>query len=404
MLGRKKKSVIKRIWRKRIQPPESPTSSECPPSNHQSPSHPLSSQTNCFAQHASSPLSQSLATNTGVFPGSPQNNTIGNHSALKTSTLSILNQMKLEQLINLDCALEKGRTGPCVLVPNEEITIRRDIRVSPGFLSLVVWRYPSLPCDTILKSVPPCTPDHLYSCINPYHHTVSMVISPESPPPPYRERPPPPDRLRPPDQHDPAGLRYSSTRYHQSQETGGRIPTSGWMNIRYWENNRRVGQTYEVSTDTVSVLGDDTPLVSDSALCLSLLSSQCKSTEETIKIRNKIGLGILICREGSEVWLYNNSNIDVFVSSATLPRPIDDYSRIEQTRVYKVYPGHCLKVFDYDLAEHLLNISSRRTRRDGPIDVFYVNVSFCKGWGANYKRQEITNCPCWLQLHLEPPR
>lgn len=125
----------------------------------------------------------------------------------------------------------------------------------------------------------------------------------------------------------------------------------------------------------------------------------------SIELIMSIFSGILICRENSEVWLYNQSNVEVFVSSAALPGPIDDPCRDSSPAVCKIEAGHTLKIFSYDLADQLSSrMSAKRNKCSGPVDLFCVNVSFCKGWGASYKRREITSLPCWLQLHLEPPR
>ena len=73
--------------------------------------------------------------------------------------------------------------------------------------------------------------------------------------------------------------------------------------------------------------------------------------------------------------------------------------------VIKVLPGYSIQVFDYsksNLYERL-----RRERHcqilDGPFDPHSVRISFVKGWGANYSRQVVTNCPCWLEILLTIP-
>lgn len=38
----------------------------------------------------------------------------------------------------------------------------------------------------------------------------------------------------------------------------------------------------------------------------------------------------------------------------------------------------------------------------GPVDVHSVRISFVKGWGQTYKRQDIKSCPCWLEVYLNP--
>lgn len=40
----------------------------------------------------------------------------------------------------------------------------------------------------------------------------------------------------------------------------------------------------------------------------------------------------------------------------------------------------------------------------GPVDTNSVRISFVKGWGPNYQRNEVKSCPCWLEVLLSPCR
>ena len=113
--------------------------------------------------------------------------------------------------------------------------------------------------------------------------------------------------------------------------------------------------------------------------------------------------GILLSREGSAVWLFNQSPVDVFVSSPTLHTEADVIARVEKPNVVKIESGRAVEIFDFEWAQRIEeSYSNDARRRAGPHDIFAAHVSFYKGWGKNYKRQDVYDCPCWIQLKLNP--
>jgi hypothetical protein len=99
--------------------------------------------------------------------------------------------------------------------------------------------------------------------------------------------------------------------------------------------------------------------------------------------------------EGSQLSLYNRSDIPIFINSPTL----EDLT-FKQFNVYKILPGYTMVVFDF--AAPVLREPHHPL--DGPYDPYSLRLSFGKGWGGKYSRQVITSCPCWLEVLLTPPR
>lgn len=108
--------------------------------------------------------------------------------------------------------------------------------------------------------------------------------------------------------------------------------------------------------------------------------------------------GITLSREDDGVWAYNRSDCPMFVNSPALD---DEDGRF--MLVYRVPPGHCLNIFSEAARAHL-PVGSMSRPHVGPIDPNSVRISFAKGWGPKYSRQEVTSCPTWLEVLLAPCR
>lgn len=106
--------------------------------------------------------------------------------------------------------------------------------------------------------------------------------------------------------------------------------------------------------------------------------------------------GVTLSQEGDGVWAYNRSDSPIFVNSPTLDDP-----ESRTLLVYRVPPGHCLNIFNADKAACARHWDIAGT---GPVDPNSVRISFAKGWGPKYSRQEVTACPCWLEVLLAPCR
>lgn len=251
----------------------------------------------------------------------------------------------------------------------------------------------------------------IFDCVDCFHGRPRLRVREprtpsESPPPPYR-RFSSRDLLRPED----AAPSEDSQCLVESQETGGThdygsYSTHGpgsviWCRVAYWEGRERVGRLYPVRSSSLNIMGN-IPHGEGLSLASLAASSHTSPSEQVRRTREKIGLGLVLYQDGDGVWLYNRAEIPLFVNSPTLDGGI--HCRADFI-VHKLPPGHILNIFDYEKAREYQKLPVHPALLHvGPIDQNSVHVSFAKGWGPNYRRQAITECPCWLEILLVPAR
>ena len=112
------------------------------------------------------------------------------------------------------------------------------------------------------------------------------------------------------------------------------------------------------------------------------------------------------------VWVYNRTENAIFVNSPTLEPPWTPRGSPRSNNPYtvvKVLPGYSIQIFDYAKSTLYERLRGRRGCESqvsldcGPFDPHSIRISFVKGWGTNYSRQVVTNCPCWLEVLLNVP-
>lgn len=162
-----------------------------------------------------------------------------------------------------------------------------------------------------------------------------------------------------------------------------------------------MGRLYPVRSSSLNIMGN-IPHGEGLSLASLAASSHTSPSEQVRRTREKIGLGLVLYQDGDGVWLYNRAEIPLFVNSPTLDGGI--HCRADFI-VHKLPPGHILNIFDYEKAREYQKLPVHPALLHvGPIDQNSVHVSFAKGWGPNYRRQAITECPCWLEILLVPAR
>jgi MAD (mothers against decapentaplegic) family protein 6/7 len=216
-----------------------------------------------------------------------------------------------------------------------------------------------------------------------------------------------------PQEEDSLGSALTSSSSSSSSEDDDEVVAdnnskrTSWCKLAYWEECRRIGRLYPVSASTIEIFS---VLPKGDGLCLASLFEQNDSpSESTARTRKKIGQGILLNQDETGVWVYNRTDNPVFVNSPTLePPPLAGTETTGKTMsnnpftVFKVPPGYSVQVFDYDKSRIYERLRDPKSL-DGPFDPHSIRISFAKGWGTNYSRQVVTNCPCWLEVLLNVP-
>lgn len=205
-------------------------------------------------------------------------------------------------------------------------------------------------------------------------------------------------------------------------------PPGDWCTITYYEGDVQVGETFRVNSlyKTVTIDGFVDPAGND-RFCLGQLSNvHRKDKSEEVRMHIGKGINLELVEGWGDVWLKNESEHAVFVYSSYL-------DHMEQKKpgqlVHKIHPQASVKVFSLDHCDKEMenqvkatqqqNLDHARAITDGHggnggihpgfhstvgVDdlrrLCMLRVSFVKGWGPEYMRKTIKECPCWVEVQL----
>ncbi|KJH48148.1 MH2 domain protein [Dictyocaulus viviparus] len=214
------------------------------------------------------------------------------------------------------------------------------------------------------------------------------------------------------------------TRMDQVSSPYSTPPTQYWATVSYYELNSRVGEYFKIDSiersfvDHLKIMVDSADVLavyknelivdgftdpnSDERICLGLLSNVNRNS--TIEnTRRHIGKGIsLIYTSEYDLYIQNLSESSIFVQSRNLNYNMHQ----EQTTVCRV-PAHsaAVCVFSNIVFQQMLQNAKMRGAEElhALQKVCFIRLSFVKGWGPEYPRQDVTSTPCWLEIQLLYP-
>uniref|UniRef100_A0A1I7YCX5 Mothers against decapentaplegic homolog n=1 Tax=Steinernema glaseri TaxID=37863 RepID=A0A1I7YCX5_9BILA len=300
------------------------------------------------------------------------------------SLMKKLQKHNKESMLMLEEVLKtEGRTpSECVTIPRSldgrlQISHRKAL---PHVIYCRVYRWPDLQSHHELKAIETCRfcfeSGQREICINPYHYKrVEAGVLPPVLVPRHSELPPQPVPY--PDKEN-------------------------WATVIYYELNNRVGQQKPVAYPEVYIDGFTDPTADSNKISLGLFSNVNRnSTVENT--RRHIGKGVKLTYVKKQGTLFAQclSESAVFVQS----RNCNYMNGFNMSTVCKITSGCSMKIFDASVFRSLLADAAQRS-----FDASYeltnmslIRMSFVKGWGSEYQRQDVTSTPCWIEIHLHEP-
>lgn len=220
----------------------------------------------------------------------------------------------------------------------------------------------------------------------------------DSPPPGYTSRDQQPMSLLPMDTDNES--QQTNTTLNGSSDEG----PEHWCRITYAELNQKIGEPFKGSSPKVIVDGFTDPSVHNRRFSLGVLSNINRNS--TIEMtRRAIRKGVCLENNDNQIFVKNLSESSIFFHS----KNCNVENQLNQHAVVKIEPQGRQKIFDQKVFEDLVQ-EAIRTQDGRSYERLFsltehciIKMSFVKGWGSIYQRQDVTSTPCWIEIHLLKP-
>uniref|UniRef100_A0A914WU52 Mothers against decapentaplegic homolog n=1 Tax=Plectus sambesii TaxID=2011161 RepID=A0A914WU52_9BILA len=160
-------------------------------------------------------------------------------------------------------------------------------------------------------------------------------------------------------------------------------PTAdAWARLARWEMKERIG-------DLISLVGR---VVAVGQLAGSVFDAQ--NCQDDWDEQNEVGFALIRTPQAKsttgdceydEVWLYNYGARPLFTCVSTTGSENSDAIR-------RVSPGYCI------LVHHIRTAGTPKITVPSSRGAVYLTISHGKGWGLNYHRLYVTECPCRFEV------
>lgn len=231
---------------------------------------------------------------------------------------------------------------------------------------------------------------------SPVHSSRNSQYESQSPPPGYSSREQQLS-LMPMDTID-------ETQHTNTTLNGSDEGHEHWCSITYAELNQKIGEPFKGSSPQVIVDGFTDPSVHNRRFSLGVLSNINRNS--TIEMtRRAIRKGVCLENNDAQIYVKNLSESSIFFHS----KNCNVENQLNQHAVVKIEPQGRQKIFDHKVFENLVQEAIRS--QDGKTyerlysltEHCIIKMSFVKGWGSIYQRQDVTSTPCWIEIHLLKP-